>query len=176
MSDDEKFCTYLYTTVPSQFEMTIEMLMSRTTEPLVEEVTAAIQQKAITAAITKDISDPNGKLSPAMNANTSVSHRGGIHGRGRGGRYQHRQPYRKYCNHCKTANHNTDDCRKASRDSASTSDLRTNSNESRKCYYCTRPGHFERGCRTKKAALELRKGSDTTANASLATAIRIQDL
>ena len=85
-------------------------------------------------------------------------------------------------------NHNTNDCYKAPQDSASTSDFRTNSNESRKCYYCTRPGHFERDYHIKKAALELRKVSNTnandkiinttssdttTANASLATAATV---
>ena len=179
MSDDEEFRTRLYTTVPNQFEMTIEVLMSRTPEPSVEDVIAAIQQKATTAAIAKDISDPNGNFSTAMYANSNRGNhrggfRGGFRGRGRGGRFS-RQPYRKYCNHCKMTNHNTKDCHKAPQDSTSTSD------ESRKCYYCTRPGHFERDCRTKKAALELRKGSNTnvhdkktdtaTANASLATAV-----
>ena len=135
------------------------MLMGRTHEPSVEEVIAAIQQKATTAAIAKDISDSNGNPSTAMYVNTSSnrgSHRGGFRGRGRGGRYQHRQPYRKYCNHRKMTNHNTKDCHRAPRDSTSTSDFHTNSNESRKCYYYAGPGHFERDCHTKKAALELK--------------------
>ena len=128
---DEEFRTHLYTTVPSQFEMTIEMLMNRTPEPSVEDVIAAIQQKATTAAIAKDISDPNGNFSTAMYANSNRGNhrggfRGGFRGRGRGGRYQHRQPYRKYCNHCKMTNHNTKDCHKAPRDSTSTSDFPTN--------------------------------------------------
>ena len=180
---DEEFRTHLYTTVPSQFEMTIEMLMCRTPEPSVEEIIAAIQQKATTTAIAKDISDPNGSFNTAMYSNTSSnrgSHRGGFRGgfrgRGRGGRYN-RQPYRRYCNHCRMTNHNTKDCHKAP-DSTSTSGFHTNSNESRKCYYCTQQGHLEKDCPTKKAALELRKGnekaissSDTTvATASIATA------
>ena len=70
-------------------------------------------------------------------------------------------------------NHNTKDCH-----STSTSGFHTNSNESRKCYYCTQPGPLEKDCPTKKAALELRKGNEktisssdiTVAIASLATA------
>ena len=74
-------------------------------------------------------------------------------------------------------NKTTKDCHKDP-DSTSTSGFRTNSNESRKCYYCTQQGHLEKDCSTKKAALELREGnekaissSDTTvAITSLATA------
>ena len=64
--------------------MTIEMLMGRAPEPSVEEEIAAIQQKATTATIAKDISDPNGNFSTAMHANTSGRgrYRGGIRGRG----------------------------------------------------------------------------------------------
>ena len=78
----------MYTTIPDQFAMTIEVFMGRAPEPSVEEVIAAIQQKASTAAIAKDISDPNGNFSTAMHASTSnnsASHRGGCRGRGRGG-------------------------------------------------------------------------------------------
>ena len=176
ISDDE-FRTHIYTTLPDQFAMTIEVLMGRTPEPSVEDVIAAIQQKATTAAIAKDISDPNGNFSTAMYANTNNNrggHRGGFRGRGRGGRYQ---PYRKYCHHCKMTNHNTKDCRKAPPGSTPPTNATPPTNESRKCYYCTRQGHLEKDCRTKKAALELRKGKKTSsssditiANASLATA------
>ena len=111
--------------------MTIEVLMGRTLEPSVEEVMAAIQQKTTTAAIAKDISDPNGNFSTSMYANTD-GNRGGycesFRGRGRGGRYQH---YRKYCHHCKTTNHNTKDCRKAPSDSTSSSTPSTNDSRTR---------------------------------------------
>ena len=80
--DGEEFHTHFYTTVPNQFEMTVEVRMGRNPEPSIQEIIAAIQQKATTAAIAKDISDPNGNLSTAMNANTSVSHRGGLRGCG----------------------------------------------------------------------------------------------
>ena len=72
-------------------------------------------------------------------------------------------------------NHNTKDCGKAPPDSESFSTPPTY--DSRKCYYRARQGHLEKDCRTKKAALELRKGKKTSsssyttiANASLATA------
>ena len=65
ISDDE-FRTHIYTTLPDQFAMTIEVLMGRTPEPSVENVIAAIQQKATTVAIAKDIRDPNGNFSTAM--------------------------------------------------------------------------------------------------------------
>ena len=155
--------------------MTIEVLMGRTAKPSAEEVIAAIQQKATTEAIAKDISDPNGNFNTAMYASTSdnrASCRGGFRGCGRGRRYQ---PYRKYCYHCNTTNHNTKDYGKAPPDSESSSTSPTY--DSLKSYYCARQGHLEKDCRTKKAALEFRKGkktsssSDTTiANASLATA------
>ena len=149
--------------------------MGRAPEPSVEEVIAAIQQKATTSAIAKDISDPNGNFSTAMYASTSDNRdscSGGFRGRGCRGRYQ---PYWKYCHHCNMINHNTKDCGKTPPDSESSSTLPTY--DSRKCYYCTRQGHLEKDCRTKKAALELRKGRKTTSssditisNASLATA------
>ena len=43
VSDDEEFLTHLYTTIPNQFEMTVEVSMGRTPEPSVEEAIAAIQ-------------------------------------------------------------------------------------------------------------------------------------
>ena len=85
---DGEFRTHVYTTIPDQFAMTIEVLMGRASEPSVEEVIATIQQKASTAAIAKDISDPNGNFNTAMYASTSDnrdSRRGGFRGRGRGG-------------------------------------------------------------------------------------------
>ena len=72
-------------------------------------------------------------------------------------------------------NHNTKDCGKAPPGSESSSTPPTY--DTRKCCYCARQGHLGKDCRTKEAALELRKGektissSDTTiSNASLATA------
>ena len=75
---DNEFRTHTCTTIPDQFATTIEVLMGRTPEPSVEEMIAAIQQRATTAAIAKDISDPNGNFSTAMYASTNGSHRGGF--------------------------------------------------------------------------------------------------
>ena len=92
--------------------MAIEVLVGRIPEPSAEEVIAAIQQKATTAAIAKDITDPNDNFRTVMCASTNgnrSSHRGGFRSRGRGGR---QQPYRTYCNRCKMTNHNSKDYRR----------------------------------------------------------------
>ena len=101
--------------------MTIEVLMGRTPEPSVEEEITAIQQKATTAAIAKDISDPNVNFSTAVYASRSdnrANRCGDFRGRSRGGRYQ---PCWKYCHYCKMTNHYTKDCGKAPPDSESSS-------------------------------------------------------
>ena len=129
---------------------------------------------------------PSGGLPGPVGNTTRDSRRGGFRGRGCGGGYQ---PYRKYCHHWKMTNHNTKDCGKAPPDFESSStppkychhwkmtnhntkdcgkappDFESSSTpptyDSRRCYYCARQGHLEKDCRTKQAALELRKDKKT---------------
>ena len=60
------------------------------------------------------------------------------------------------------ANRNTKDCQKAPPGTPSSS---TSSTNSQNCDHCTQQGHLKRDFRTKKPALELRKGASTSKKA-----------
>ena len=73
---------------------------------------------------------------------------------------------KKYCSHCKTATHNTVDCRKKSSNSQNSSN---SSNSSKICAYCKIPGHHITECRKRAAANEYKQRASSNASSQKAS-------
>jgi hypothetical protein len=151
---DEVFKTKIYTTLPDEFNTTIEIAQSSqdSLHDILDSFRRNESTRAIKAATMGTTAvDTNSATTSGTALHTQKGGRGHGKGRGRGGKRSNddRSHNRTNCTNCKMNNHSTKDCRKRKR----------NDDDDKKsaCYYCGLTGHFEKDCRHKKRAEDMKK-------------------
>jgi len=147
---DVAFKTHIFTTLPSLFAVTVEILQSRvdlTIQELLDALKECEQNKAM---ITK----PDA-VSEALYSQQGGRGRGGHRGRGK---YQGRQGRNRWCDSCNTSTHNTEYCWKKD----NSSKRKRDSSDQEPCFYCGETGHWKAECPVKRKADMVRnsKGNE----------------
>jgi len=159
---DEVFKTKIYSTLPDEFNTTIEIAQS--SKDSLHDILDSFRRNESTRAIKAGTTGTTAvDTNSAMISGTALHTQNGGHGGKRSN--DDRSRNRTYCTNCKITNHSTKDCRKHKRND--------NDNDKEACYYCGLPGHFEKDCRHKKQAEEMKKKKrkpETTTEANTATA------
>jgi len=156
---DSAFKTHIFTTLPSMFAVTIEILQSRA-NLTIEEVFDALKECEKNKAMV---------VVPDAVSEALYTHQGGRGGslqRGRGGRgaHQGRGNYRGkgrsqkvWCDWCSTGTHTTANC--WSKETTTSKHPREDQKED--CYYCGEEGHIRLNCPARKKGNALRNRRNT---------------
>lgn len=149
---DVSFKTHIFTTLPSMFAVTVEILQSRVDITIQEVLDALKECEQNKAMITK-----LDAVSEALYSQQSDKGKGGYQGRRKG---------KRWCSWCRATSHDTEYCWKKDQDGNKRK--RETDPESTICYYCGEEGHTQmEGCPVKQKAEAARK-----ANSSRGSSVR----
>jgi uncharacterized membrane protein YgcG len=171
---DRDFRTQIFTSLPSQYTMTLMVLKHRRPLPTPEDAMHDLLEEETTTGLTKELGD-------ASTGAALLSQRGGYRGRGRGGRGGNvgnggsggssghggsGDSHESKCTYCKIDSHTTDACRKRKRAQEGGN---SGGNDERVCYQCGLPGHVKVDFVSYKRIQEWWRVKKATATAALAT-------
>jgi hypothetical protein len=145
---DAEFQNHLYTSLPSMFDVIVEILQART-DPTIQKVLDALKEHEQNHTMT---------VKPDSVSEALYSQQGGNQ-RGRGGRganrgrgnYHGKERSQKWCDECKKGTHMTADCWYNEKNNKRTHDQGTNG-----CYYCGEEGHIQYNYLAKRKGNALR--------------------
>jgi len=138
---DASFKTHIFTTLPSIFSVTIEILQSRAGITIQEVMDSLKECERNKAMMTK----PDA-VSEALYSQQSKNGKGG----------QGRRNGNKWCTNCKMTSHDTENCWKLKNQDGNKRKRETNRDI---CYYCGDEGHMQKDCPIKKKAQAARFGN-----------------
>jgi len=167
---DRDFHTEIFTSLPSQYAMTLIVLKHRRPLPTAEEAMHDLLEEETTTGLTNQLRDASTRATP-------LSHHGGCRGRGRGrsgcgepggrggigGCDGSRHSLKSKCTYSKIDSHTTDACRKRKRAQEGGND------DERNCFPWGLPGHVKVDCVPYRRIKEWWKVKKATATTALAT-------
>ena len=141
---DASFMTHIFTTLPSVFAVTVEILQSRAVITIQEVLDAIRECEQNKAMVTK----PDA-VSEALYSQYSDKGKGG----------QEHQKGKRWCTNCRATSHDTAHCWKKDRDGSGNKRKRETNPTVRICYYCCEEGHMQKDCPVKKKANAARNAN-----------------
>jgi len=138
---DASFKTHIFTTLPSIFSVTVEILQSRVGITVQEVIDALKECERNKAMMIK----PDA-VSEALNSQQSE----------KGKRGQGRRKGNKWCSNCKATSHDTEYCWKLKNQEGNKRKRKSNQII---CYYCGDEGHTQKDCPIKRRGQAARSGN-----------------
>jgi len=133
---DETMKTYIFSTMPKEFETTIKILEQQIPVPTAQQVMDRLREDADRTELTKEIGDES-------TGSALYSHRG-----------NNDKEYS--CTHCKMNNHTTESCGilKRLNSGGGSRGFNRKKGEEVLCFHCGRPGHTRAECHSRQRGLD----------------------